>query len=329
MNLNNITVGRFNKTDEETQSQFPYYKHNQYIPIFKLPRLKLNISGDVWCSLSRYNTSVNPAELFPNGFDLYNYVLYYKNSYRGGESSLQFNTISKDSYKNYILRYIADVHNFTLTYSNSRHVSLYPEFKYSNDYISGLFYNTSNLVKVRGYTSGIPNIRTDHITIEKNGNILIIAAGSVFIVKEGRLIPLVMLMIDKSYITEYCFTNIVDFNVDKTKFQWWINSEIENYNCFSFLDKVIFSRGNSSNIDVVIKGNVEKYFDKPSLPNFNNIIDRLKFMESVKDNFSNQSEVVVLDTPKIELTDITNFGYSSKHLNSFIHSLHNKYTLIE
>lgn len=304
MNLRNIGLG-YNMPKSLAFCTFPF--NNGYIPVCNITSISIYSSAKYFADnpnydlfkyyLDDYVDIHQRKEDFDKAAKKYEEVLLY---------SLNLNLDTNIGFSSISPRRITDLKLmfFNIFKPGRRYPQSLPVLKYKN-----FLYYTST----------------------PNSDTIIVAKGGFFLYKNERVVPLLVLMVESDYAKELMFSSVVDNEIDYSKLQWWINSEIEDIQPAT-LDAIcgILKSGHNDGIEVLIKGNMKEYFLTPPLPNFKSITERMQFFIDVKNNYINRNSEnqVVIEVPKVELINVEK-QFKNKVIREFVgQEKYNKYKLI-
>lgn len=210
-----------------------------------------------------------------------------------------------------------------------------------------MFNNTTSKVYANSYEKvSIPLMyRALYISLGSVNYLFVSKGFGGVLGNDSKIRPLVMLMIDKTYIDYYKGANLLGLPIDMSKFEFWVNCDTDSISLVNHnkVTKYLFNvMTNPNKIKVVIKSGMSEFFSGVHLPELKTISEQRDWAESIKNGYINEAykPEVLLPVKKFEIkmpeikTVEGQVTFRSKYLNKFIKdsntpTVYNNYNLID
>lgn len=277
---------------------------NSFTPVCLLPKIKVTYNTNDQLDYLRRNT----LEIHPSKKDksiTFSYV----------SSKLEYN-LSRKSLQDNFNKAVIEYDRYMVSDIETKiDLSYIPNMQMS--YLMNFFINTPDQ----------RSFNRNYVRYTFESTRLIIGKGSLYVVKNNVMIPLVVLMVKDSYIHDFKIANTLDLDIDTTQLEFWINNDIEYMFSNSPNIRSLISRFmgvlRNDDIKVYVKSNLTALSSGIFVPKLSTISDRLDWLKTVKNSYindvTNTQELPVkeyhVDMPIIETV---NTKFKSRNLNNFI-----------
>lgn len=310
MNLYDFTLHNNDYSNYTTDLKINLKKYNDFIPLASIPHLVAPLAGRKNDRALR----LLPQNIKDPGYSSIRESLLTNNkNIKGGLDSF-ISTYSDYMDNNDFLTII----NYFSSYSEYQHP--YMLLNNHSDISKSSYSSTRCPMTSLSYSFTYSNVR------------FITFRGGCGIIRNNVFIPIIMLMINKSYVNSFKEATVLGFPMDKSQFEYWVNSEtdtlLNTYNLLTKANKIWFSaiKSNPEEIKVVVKKNLTEYYLLAKIPKLQTISERLDWLNSVKNDYLNNINPTTEQLPVKEyqfetifLEDVS-MKFKSKNLNTFVNS---------
>ena len=333
MNLRDLTICKPLSTSSVASPLFRLKSTDTHVPVCILPSFNTNALGD-YESIDLYYT--NKSVPTRGSFDFIKCLL------RKDVHLDQLESAKRTAARNFA--------NYLDTYDSCMHDA--SAFVYTNNFTKtiayhAMFNNITSKIFVNNYAKvSVPLSYRSLYTGILGSSYLFVSKGFGGVLgNDSKIRPLVMLMIDKTYIDYYKGANLLGLPIDVSKFEFWVNCETDSITSMNHtkVTKYLFNiMTNPNKIKVVIKSGISEFFSGVHLPELKTISEQRDWAESIKNGYLNQTykPEVLLPVKKFEIkkpeikTVEGQVTFRSKYLNKFIKdsntpTVYNNYNLID